>query len=47
MPAMSTVRKVALFGRPIAGPVIASISSIVNPPAVQARKICSTPCKPM
>ena len=29
MPAMSMVRNVALFGRPIAGPVIASISSIV------------------
>ena len=29
MPAMSIVRNVALFGRPSAGPVIASISSIV------------------
>ena len=29
MPAMSIVRNVALPGRPIAGPVIASISSIV------------------
>ena len=32
-PARSSVRNVALFGRPIAGPVIASISSIVYSPA--------------
>ena len=29
MPAMSMVRNVALFGRPMAGPVMASISSMV------------------
>ena len=43
MPAMSIVRNVALFGRPIAGPVIASISSIVYSPVSSARKICITP----
>ena len=37
MPAMSIVRNVALFGRPSAGPVIASISSIVNAPLSSAR----------
>ena len=43
MPAMSIVRNVALFGRPIAGPVIASISSIVYSPVASARKVCITP----
>ena len=42
-PAMSTVRNVALFGRPIAGPVIASTSSIVNSPDSMARKTCVRP----
>ena len=37
---MSTVRNVALFGRPIAGPVIASISSIVKSPDSSARNTC-------
>ena len=37
MPAMSTVRNVALFGRPMAGPVIASISSIVYPSSERLR----------
>ena len=38
MPAMSIVRNVALFGRPSAGPVIASISSIVYSPALERAK---------
>ena len=43
MPAMSIVRNVALFGRPSAGPVIASISSIVYCPDSSARSTCTTP----
>ena len=35
---MSIVRNVALFGRPIAGPVIASISSIVYWPGLERAK---------
>ena len=35
IPARSSVRNVALLGRPVAGPVIASISSIVNSPVSQ------------
>ncbi len=40
---MSIVRNVALFGRPIAGPVIASISSTVNSPRSRTSSIRSTP----
>ncbi len=43
MPAMSMVRNVALFGRPIARPVIASISSIEYSPDSSARSVCTTP----
>ena len=46
-PAMSTVRNVALFGRPIAGPVIASTSSIVRSPDSMARKTCVNPYMPI
>ena len=46
MPAMSIVRKVALFGRPSAGPVMASISSIVYSPDSSARSTCATPYTP-
>ena len=46
-PAMSIVRNVALFGRPSAGPVIASISSIVYSPRSSTRRIWSTPWRPM
>ena len=43
MPARSSVRNVALFGRPIAGPVIASISSIVYSPAATNESRCTRP----
>ena len=46
MPAMSMVRNVALLGRPSAGPVIASISSIVYWPDSSARRTCTTPYNP-
>ncbi len=45
-PAISIVRKVAEPGRPIAGPVIASTSSIEYRPASTARRIVATPCRP-
>ena len=40
---MSIVRNVALFGRPSAGPVMASISSMVYVPDSSARIRCTTP----
>ena len=40
---MSAVRNVALFGRPSAGPVIASISSIVYSPLASASSVRTTP----
>ena len=42
MPARSSVRNVALFGRPIGGPVIASISSIVYVPAATSASARTT-----
>ena len=36
------MRNVALFGRPMAGPVIASISSIVYPPTQRAKHLHDT-----
>ena len=47
MPAMSMVRNVALFGRPMTGPVIASISSMVQPPSASCARAAATPCRPM
>ena len=44
---MSIVRNVALFGRPMAGPVIASISSIVTWPVATASIVRMTPNTPM
>ncbi len=43
---MSMVRNVAEPGRPIAGPVIASTSSIEYRPLSTARRIAATPCRP-
>jgi hypothetical protein len=46
-PARSSVRKVALFGRPISRPVSASISSIVNSPDSTASTSRSAPKMPI
>ena len=47
MPAMSIVRKVALLGRPRAGPVIASICSMVYLPVASSSSARATPKSPM
>ena len=44
---MSIVRNVALLGRPSAGPVIASISSMVSVPDSSACSTAMTPYSPM
>ena len=44
---MSSVRKVAERGRPIAGPVIASTSSIVQAPPASCSSTRATPNMPM
>ena len=44
---MSIVRNVALLGRPSAGPVMASMSSIVSAPPSSVRSTVMTPCRPM
>ena len=46
-PAMSSVRNVALFGRPSGGPVIASTSSIVYSPAATLARIRIIAYRPM
>ena len=46
-PARSIVRNVALFGRPIAGPVIASTSSTPRPAALIALNTCIRPKMPI
>ncbi len=47
MPARSIVRNVALFGRPITGPVRSSISSIENGPAASCSSTRKTAKMPM